>query len=193
MNGIEQRHPLEAFIDKSDPHILNLWMTWDKGDCSIVGLLEILLHQEIKKHKKENGEYYDRDYDKIILRCRESIPVKLTHETIQDLDKAYSIDAEEEIIRLLNEELKPHFTINPNSLKEYGWVEWDNPYTGKKTWAKNKSEDDEFSELPGYLFEYDLETNTFRYNGGEFSTIIKEGFTGNIVELNLITTMLLLK
>lgn len=190
MNGMEPRHALESFVDKNNPEIFNLWMSWDKGDCSVVGLLEILLHQEIKKHKKENGDYYDRDYDKIILRYGQSIPAKLTHETIQDLEKAYSIDAEEEIIRLLNEELKPHFTINPDSLKEYGWVEWDNPYTGKKTWAKNQSEDTEF---PGYLFEYDLETNTFRYNGGKFSTITKEGFTGNIVELNLITTILLIK
>lgn len=191
MNGIEPRHPLEAFIDKNDPEIVNLWRSWDKGDCSVVGILEILLYQEIKKHKKENGEYYDRDYDKIILRYPKPIPMKITHESIPDLEKAYSIDAEEELTRLLIEEIEPHFTINPDSLKAFGWVEWDNPYTGKRTWAKNPMEG--FHHCPGYLFEYDLETNTFMYNGAEFSTIRKEGFTGNIVDLNTITNMLLLK
>jgi len=191
MNGLEQRHPLESFIDKTDPEILNLWMTWDKGDCSVVGLLEILLHQEVKKHKKENGDYYDRDYDRILLRYGQAIPAKITHETIPDLEKAYGIDAEEEIIRLLQEELESHFTINPDSLKSFGWVEWDNPYTGKKTWAKNPREG--FEHFPGYLFEYELETNTFRYNGGEFSTIRKEGFTGNIIDLHAITNLLFIK
>ena len=43
-------------------------MRWDKGDCSDVGLCEILLSQLIREHKQENGFYYDRDYDKIKLR-----------------------------------------------------------------------------------------------------------------------------
>jgi hypothetical protein len=41
---------------------------WNKGDCSEVGLCEILLDQLIRKHKEENGEWYDRDYDEIKLR-----------------------------------------------------------------------------------------------------------------------------
>jgi hypothetical protein len=44
------------------------YMGWDKGDCSEVGLCEILLDQLIRKHKEENGEWYDRDYDEIKLR-----------------------------------------------------------------------------------------------------------------------------
>jgi hypothetical protein len=43
-------------------------MSWDKGDCSVVGLCEILLSQIIREHKQENGEWYDIDYDEIKLR-----------------------------------------------------------------------------------------------------------------------------
>ena len=55
-------------LDMSDDEIRGLWMGWDKGDCSLVGIAEIYLHQCIKKHKEENGEYYDTDYDEIKLR-----------------------------------------------------------------------------------------------------------------------------
>jgi len=190
MNGLEPRHDLEFFIDKKDPEILNLWMAWDKGDCSVVGLLEILLHQEIKKHKKENGDYYDRDYDKIALKYGQSIPAKMTHEEIHDLDKNYGIDAVEEISKILRNEIASNFIISEETLKKSGWVEWKNPYTNKNTWATHRIVDGVFGTFPSYLFEYDLETNTFRYNGGEFSTIIKNGFTGNIIDLNIIVKLL---
>tara|TARA_R110000751_G_scaffold113441_1_gene212579 strand:+ start:498 stop:743 length:246 start_codon:yes stop_codon:yes gene_type:complete len=54
---------IEELLDMSDPMTKSHYMTWDKGDCSEVGLCEILLDQLIRKHKKDNGEYYDTDYD----------------------------------------------------------------------------------------------------------------------------------
>jgi hypothetical protein len=59
---------IEKLLNLGDPEIKSLWMKWDKGDCSDVGLCEILLYQLIKEHKEENGNYYDTDYDQIILR-----------------------------------------------------------------------------------------------------------------------------
>ena len=55
-------------LDLDDNEIKSLFNSWDKGDCSKVGLIEILLYQEIKKHKEANKLYYDTDYDKIKLR-----------------------------------------------------------------------------------------------------------------------------
>lgn len=61
--------------------------------------------------------------------------------------------------------------ITPESLSLLGWTEWDNPYTGKKVWAKHQNDQGVFPELPGFIFEYDLENEQFFYNGGEFSSI----------------------
>jgi hypothetical protein len=44
------------------------YRVWDKGDCSEIGLCEILLAQMIREHKNENGENYDTDYNQIQLR-----------------------------------------------------------------------------------------------------------------------------
>jgi hypothetical protein len=52
----------------NDDEIKQLYNVWDKGDCSLVGLTEIYLYQCIKKHKQENGAWYDTDYDNIHLR-----------------------------------------------------------------------------------------------------------------------------
>ena len=59
---------IENLIDLADAEIKSLYMRWDKGDCSEVGLCEILLYQIIKEHKLQNGEFYDTDYDIIKLR-----------------------------------------------------------------------------------------------------------------------------
>jgi hypothetical protein len=59
---------IENLLDLSDDEIRQLHAKWDKGDCSLVGLVEIYLYQCIKKHKEENGTYYDTDYDSIRLR-----------------------------------------------------------------------------------------------------------------------------
>ena len=62
------REKIEALINLNDGEIKSLYDKWDKGDCSEIGLCEILLKQLIKEHKEENGEYYDRDIDNIKLR-----------------------------------------------------------------------------------------------------------------------------
>ena len=61
---------IESLLDLYDNDIKTLYHSWDKGDCSLVGLIEILLYQEIKNHKKENGDYYNTDYDDIKLRIK---------------------------------------------------------------------------------------------------------------------------
>lgn len=64
----QQREEIEKKLNLDDPEIKMLHNTWDKGDCSLVGIVEIYLYQCIKNHKEENGSYYDKDYDKIVLR-----------------------------------------------------------------------------------------------------------------------------
>jgi hypothetical protein len=59
---------IERLLDLNDPEIMSMYRSWDMGDCSLIGLIEILLLQVIKKHKQENGCYYDTDYDRIKLR-----------------------------------------------------------------------------------------------------------------------------
>lgn len=81
--------------------------------------------------------------------------------------------------------------ITTESLSLLGWIEWDNPYNGKKIWAKTPLEGGSFSDLPGYSFLYDLENETFTYSGGEFSTI-KLKIT-NTKDLKEITRLLSLK
>lgn len=117
------------------------------------------------------------------------VKAKITHDDRPDLE-GYCIDAVEEVSKIFRNEIEQHYIINENTLKKSGWVEWENPYTNKKTWAIHPIVNGVFNTLPGYLFEYELETNTFMYHGGEFSNITKEGFTGNIVDLNTLVKML---
>ena len=65
---MSRRETIEKLLDLEDSEIMQLYRSWDKGDCSEVGLCEILLFQLIKEHKKENGQFYDTDYNKIKLR-----------------------------------------------------------------------------------------------------------------------------
>jgi hypothetical protein len=44
--------------------------------------------------------------------------MKLTHETVPDLEKTYGIDAEDEIIKILGNEISSHFLINEETLKK---------------------------------------------------------------------------
>jgi hypothetical protein len=114
----------------------------------------------------------------------------ITRDNRPDLGEGYGIDAVEEISKILRNEIASNFIISEGTLKKSGWVEWKNPYTNKNTWATHLIVDGVFGTFPSYLFEYDLETNTFRYNGGEFSTIIKNGFKGSIIDLNIIVKLL---
>ena len=65
---MKRKDIIESLLDLNNPEIKQLYNSWDKGDCSEVGLCEILLYQLIWEHKKENGAYYNRDYDQIKLR-----------------------------------------------------------------------------------------------------------------------------
>ncbi len=65
---MNEKDTIESLLDLNDDEIKQLYNGWDKGDCSLVGLTEIYLYQCIKKHKQENGAYYDTDYDNIHLR-----------------------------------------------------------------------------------------------------------------------------
>lgn len=68
VNNVDENLTIKRLLDFNDDEIRELYNIWDKGDCSLVGLTEIYLYQCIKKHKQENGDYYDRDYDNIHLR-----------------------------------------------------------------------------------------------------------------------------
>jgi L-lactate utilization protein LutB len=63
-----KREQIESLLNMEDPATKSHYMSWDKGDCSEVGLCEILLSQLIREHKQENGEWYDTDFDQIKLR-----------------------------------------------------------------------------------------------------------------------------
>ena len=65
---MNEKNTIESLLDLNDDEIKQLYNVWDKGDCSLVGLTEIYLYQCIKKHKQENGVWYDTDYDNIHLR-----------------------------------------------------------------------------------------------------------------------------
>lgn len=68
MSEIDEIVAIEDLLDLDDAKIKGLYDSWDKGDCSLVGIIEIYLCQTIMRHKLENGEYYDTDFDKIRLR-----------------------------------------------------------------------------------------------------------------------------
>ena len=65
---MNEKNTIESLLDLNDDEIKQLYNSWDKGDCSLVGLTEIYLYQCIKKHKQENKEYYNTDYNNIHLR-----------------------------------------------------------------------------------------------------------------------------
>ena len=59
------RTVIDQQIDLSIPEIKQMYNSWDKGDCSLVGLCKILLIQSILEHKIQNDVYYDTDVDEI--------------------------------------------------------------------------------------------------------------------------------
>ena len=65
---MNKRDIIESMLNMEDPITKQHWMSWDKGDCSEIGLCEILLAQLIREHKEANELYYDTDFDKITLR-----------------------------------------------------------------------------------------------------------------------------
>ena len=48
--NINERNIIEDLLDLNDQEIKQFYNSWDKGDCSLIGLVEIYLYQCIKKH-----------------------------------------------------------------------------------------------------------------------------------------------
>jgi hypothetical protein len=57
-------------VDMEDEDVKSAIYRWDGGDCSLIGIIEILLLQEIKKHKESEGGWYNKEYDEIKLRYK---------------------------------------------------------------------------------------------------------------------------
>jgi hypothetical protein len=57
---------LEDCLDLEREDIESKYRSWDKGDCSKIGLAKIILYQEITKHIQENGIHYDGEYDEFL-------------------------------------------------------------------------------------------------------------------------------
>lgn len=57
---------IEKLLDLNRDSTKSLYGSWDKGDCSLIGLIRILLIQEIEKEINERGIWYDGQYDEIL-------------------------------------------------------------------------------------------------------------------------------
>jgi hypothetical protein len=57
---------IEKLLNMENPTTRLNWMGWDKGDCSKVGIVRILLIQTIEEEIKERGDYYDGCYDELL-------------------------------------------------------------------------------------------------------------------------------
>jgi hypothetical protein len=68
MRQMDRKNHIKSLLNRLDEQTEKDYQKWDKGDCSEIGLCEILLKQLIREHKEHNGEYYDTDYDQIQLR-----------------------------------------------------------------------------------------------------------------------------
>jgi L-lactate utilization protein LutB len=65
---MNRRDQIESLLNMNDPITKRNYNSWDKGDCSEVGLCEILLSQLIREHRQENAEWSNTDYNEIKLR-----------------------------------------------------------------------------------------------------------------------------
>ena len=61
-----KRTDIENLLDLDNKEIQQLYMCWDKGDCSLIGLARMLLIQEINKAIKIDGQHYDGKYDMLL-------------------------------------------------------------------------------------------------------------------------------
>ena len=57
---------IEKLLNMENPTTRLNWMGWDKGDCSKVGIVRILLIQTIEDEIKERGNHYDGCYDELL-------------------------------------------------------------------------------------------------------------------------------
>lgn len=95
------------------------------------------------------------------------IQTRLIREEIQDLDKFYGIDAEEELSKILQMELEKALEISEENLKSNDWVLGTSPSNGKTVWLKVIFDEDKLPPLK--VYEYDPETKKLRINKEELS------------------------
>lgn len=62
-------------VDKSDNDIKVLYLDWKNEDATIVGLVRILMIQEIKWSIKQKGKFYYGQYDKLLKSVIENYPI----------------------------------------------------------------------------------------------------------------------
>lgn len=55
------KYQIERLIDLKNEEIRAMYDSWDKGDCSTIGLLKILMAQHIIYEEKD--QYYDNEHD----------------------------------------------------------------------------------------------------------------------------------
>lgn len=97
------------------------------------------------------------------------IRTEITREVVPDLNIHYGIDAEAELIRILNEELSKVLAITEDNLKEEGWEEGNSPTSGKKVWLKIIF--DENKMCPLSVYEYDFEEGKLTHNSHSMSVL----------------------
>ena len=61
-----KRSDIENLLDLDNKEIQQLYMNWDKGDGSLIGLARMLLIQEINKAIKIDGHHYDGRYNELL-------------------------------------------------------------------------------------------------------------------------------
>ena len=63
---MEKRDAIEELLELDNSYIKNLYNSWDKGDCSTIGLARMLLIQEILKEIELRNIHYDGQYDDLL-------------------------------------------------------------------------------------------------------------------------------
>lgn len=57
---------IPPLLNLNDEEIVWRFNSWDKSDCSDIGLVKILLIQLLRDHIKENGDYADQDFVELL-------------------------------------------------------------------------------------------------------------------------------
>jgi hypothetical protein len=65
-DNIKIINTINTLLNLDEPTIRLHYMTWDKGDCSAIGLVRILLIQLIRREINNRGIYYDGCFDAVL-------------------------------------------------------------------------------------------------------------------------------
>jgi hypothetical protein len=66
MDNVNLISEIEKLLNMNNPKTRSNWMCWDKGDCSKVGIVRILLIQTIENEIDDRGDWYDGCYDELL-------------------------------------------------------------------------------------------------------------------------------